>query len=258
MRGWLIAALCLLLAACEDEVAAPEHTPPPSERASATRSPWPTDIPPGTIEEADVTSVVDGDTIVVSLLTNGADLTVRYIGIDTPESTREHECYGIEAFNHNKGLVLNKRVGLERDTRETDDFGRLLRYVWLDGELINETLVREGYAESVAYPPDTARQPQLDAAEDAARAAGAGIWGPGPCTPAPTAVPPATVAAGVCDYSGTLEPVIKGNIASDGEKIYHVPGQQGYDETRINEAAGERWFCTEAEALAAGWRKALA
>lgn len=50
---------------------------------------------------------------------------------------------------------------------------------------------------------------------------------------------------------------IKGNISyQTGEKIYHMPGQGYYDETVINESYGERWFCTEQDALAAGWRKA--
>lgn len=50
--------------------------------------------------------------------------------------------------------------------------------------------------------------------------------------------------------------VIKGNVAFDtGELIYHVPGQAHYDETVIREEYGERWFCTEDEAVAAGWRK---
>jgi hypothetical protein len=52
--------------------------------------------------------------------------------------------------------------------------------------------------------------------------------------------------------------VIKGNISqSTGERIYHVPGQEFYDRTVIDETAGERWFCTEAEAVQAGWRKSL-
>jgi hypothetical protein len=49
--------------------------------------------------------------------------------------------------------------------------------------------------------------------------------------------------------------VIKGNISSSGERIYHVPGQRYYDKTQINESKGERWFCTEQEAVGAGWRK---
>jgi len=48
---------------------------------------------------------------------------------------------------------------------------------------------------------------------------------------------------------------IKGNISKpSGERIYHVPGSSSYDETRIDEADGERWFCTEQDALRAGWR----
>ena len=52
--------------------------------------------------------------------------------------------------------------------------------------------------------------------------------------------------------------VIKGNVSfNTGERIYHVPGQAYYEETVVNEAYGERWFCTEDEAIAAGWRKSL-
>ncbi len=50
---------------------------------------------------------------------------------------------------------------------------------------------------------------------------------------------------------------IKGNINRKGERIYHMPGQQAYSVTRINPTRGERWFCSEVEASAAGWRKAL-
>ena len=51
--------------------------------------------------------------------------------------------------------------------------------------------------------------------------------------------------------------VIKGNISSSGERIYHVPGQRYYDKTVISWSKGERWFCTEQEAVAADWRKAI-
>lgn len=49
---------------------------------------------------------------------------------------------------------------------------------------------------------------------------------------------------------------IKGNVSTRGERIYHVPGQKYYDDTRISPSHGERWFCSEAEARAAGWRRA--
>lgn len=49
--------------------------------------------------------------------------------------------------------------------------------------------------------------------------------------------------------------VIKGNISARGERIYHLPGDHYYSKTRIEPAKGERWFCSEAEARAAGWRR---
>jgi len=48
---------------------------------------------------------------------------------------------------------------------------------------------------------------------------------------------------------------IKGNISRSGERIYHVPGARDYGPTRIDESKGERWFCSEDEALKAGWRR---
>jgi hypothetical protein len=50
--------------------------------------------------------------------------------------------------------------------------------------------------------------------------------------------------------------VIKGNINGEGERIYHVPGDDSYDETVVTASEGERWFCSEADAIAAGWRAA--
>jgi hypothetical protein len=61
----------------------------------------------------------------------------------------------------------------------------------------------------------------------------------------PTTSSPGSVAGG-CK--------IKGNISAKGEKIYHLPGSSSYERTAINERAGERWFCSEDEAVAAGWR----
>ncbi len=48
---------------------------------------------------------------------------------------------------------------------------------------------------------------------------------------------------------------IKGNVSTKGERIYHVPGQKYYNDTVIQSSHGERWFCSEAEARAAGWRR---
>jgi hypothetical protein len=62
--------------------------------------------------------------------------------------------------------------------------------------------------------------------------------------------------ASACTQEQRAACVIKGNISSSGERIYHVPGQRYYDKTQIDESRGERWFCTEQEAVGAGWRKA--
>jgi len=62
--------------------------------------------------------------------------------------------------------------------------------------------------------------------------------------------------ASACTQEQRAGCVIKGNISSSGERIYHVPGQRYYDKTLIHLSKGERWFCTEQEAVATGWRKA--
>ncbi len=231
--------------------------------ASATRTPTPTDAGPtaspsvATVTEvvpagqqARVTRVVDGDTIDVQMA--GITYRVRYIGMDTPETVdprRPVGCYGREASQRNHELVEGKTVELEKDVSETDDFGRLLRYVWVDGEMVNARLVQEGYAAAATYPPDVKYQELFLSLQREAMAAGRGLW-------SACATPTVASAAGVCDYSGSSQPVIKGNISkSTGDKIYHVPGGEHYDETVIDETAGERWFCTEQEAVAAGWRR---
>lgn len=206
---------------------------------------------PADLEQASVTNVVDGDTI--DVLIDGRELRVRYIGIDTPETVdprRPVECFGREASERNRQLVAGRRISLERDVSETDQFGRLLRYVWVDRQMVNAALVEEGYATATVFPPDVKHAELFAALEAQAREGGRGLWSACATPEAPLTVD------GPCDFSGSNEPVIKGNISlRTGEKIYHVPGGDYYDQTVIDEAKGERWFCTEAEAVAAGWRR---
>ncbi|MFQ5827035.1 MAG: thermonuclease family protein [Dehalococcoidia bacterium] len=115
-----------------------------------------------------VLRVIDGDTIVVS-----GDLRVRYIGINAPEMD---EYFGRQAWQANRRLVEGKRVRLEKDISNTDRYGRLLRYVWVDGLLVEAELVREGYARARAYPPDVKYQGKLEALQREAREVGRGIW----------------------------------------------------------------------------------
>jgi micrococcal nuclease len=129
---------------------------------------------------ATVTKVIDGDTVWVDLSGDGAgDAKVRYIGIDTPETTfGHHDCYGDEATARNTALIGGRSVAMEKDVSETDRYGRLLRYVYLgDGTWINGVLVREGYARVTIYAPDRRYEVQLYALQALAQAEHAGGWG---------------------------------------------------------------------------------
>jgi endonuclease YncB( thermonuclease family) len=94
-----------------------------------------------------VLHVVDGDAIDVHL--DGAVRRVRVIGVDTPETVapgQPVEFCGPEASAFTRRLLEGRTVELERDVSEIDRYGRLVRYVWLDGELVCLRLVRERYA----------------------------------------------------------------------------------------------------------------
>ena len=127
-----------------------------------------------------VTEVVDGDTIQI----NG-DQTVRFIGIDTPETKdprRPVGCFGKEASNKTKELLFGKEVILQKDVSETDKYQRILRYVFLpleDGTIlfVNDYLVREGFATVYTYPPDVKYEERLRKAEKEAKENKRGLWG---------------------------------------------------------------------------------
>jgi len=136
----------------------------------------PSATPPAN-ETGNVTYVTDGDTIKVNV--SGTVYTIRYIGIDTPETKypgRPIECFGPEADAYNRERVLGKTVRLEKDTSETDRYSRLLRYVYVGSEMINEVLVRQGYATAVSYPPDTRYQDRFKLAETQAKTENKGLW----------------------------------------------------------------------------------
>jgi hypothetical protein len=89
----------------------------------------------------------------------------------------------------------------------------------------------------------------------------AGAFGFAAARPLLRSMPSVSDVASAMEAKGVLPNVlnphctIKGNISVDGERIYHMPGQRYYDVTAINPVFGERWFCSESEARAAGWRK---
>lgn len=206
-----------------------------------------TSVLSSTRQRTRVARVIDGDTIEIE-----GGQKIRYIGIDTPETVhpdKSLECFGLEASSKNKELVEGKEIELEKDVSETDKYGRLLRYVYIGDTFVNDFLVRQGYAHASSYPPDVKYQDQLRLAQQEAQANSRGLWSA--CQNGQTNHSQPS-SSSQSSESGCL---IKGNISTSGEKIYHTPGQQYYDKTVIDTSRGERWFCTEDEAIAAGWRK---
>ncbi len=188
--------------------------------------------------------VSDADTLRVG------DVTVRLFGIDAPEigqvcrlaDGRVRDC-GTCAKRQVAALYDGKRARCE--PRDTDRYGRTVAVCRVAGEDIGARLVRDGIAE--AY-----RKYSLDyaALEKAAIFEERGLWAGR--LQAPEDFRATAAPAQPSPVSGC---VIKGNISGE-RRIYHVPGQAFYPETRIDAEKGERWFCTEAEAQAAGWRRA--
>ena len=109
-----------------------------------------------------VAKVIDGDSIVVRM--NDAEYDVRYIGIDAPEFDEKTFDEALASMRANQDLVEGEEVMLFRDVSDTDRYGRLLRYVFLDDLFINLELVERGYALPKNYPPDIACQQVLNAA----------------------------------------------------------------------------------------------
>ncbi|MCI0563770.1 MAG: thermonuclease family protein [Nitrososphaera sp.] len=205
----LPAIIVLLLAACnakgpiKNDLATPT-LPSATSPAIALPTTAPTTAPTG--ETATVTDVIDGDTIDVTIA--GVSYRVRYIGMDTPE---RGDPYYSEATQANSDLVAGQVVTLVKDVSETDRYGRLLRYVYLqDGTFVNAELVRLGYAQVATFPPDVRYQDLFLQLQREARAAGRGLWDTAPVaadTPLPQSTnpqlePTQPSSAGTCDCSG--------------------------------------------------------
>ncbi len=194
--------------------------------------------------------VIDGDTFDVG------GVRVRLFAVDAPEMGQE--CTDARGVPRDCGAWVRDRV-VDRfggrqarcDRVDTDVHGRMVARCTVAGVDLGEEMVLDGLA--VAY---RRYGMDYDLAEKSAQVAGMGIWAGRIAAPedwragraaaaAEAAAPPAAV--GDC--------IIKGNRSGSGQ-IYHMPHNRDYDRTRIDTAQGERWFCTEAEARAAGWRPA--
>lgn len=190
-------------------------------------------------------SVIDGDTLDI----RGS--RIRLHGVDAPEASQTCLADGMKwRCGHQAALALSDRIGsstVSCEKRDVDRYGRVVAVCRAQGADLNAWLVERGWALAYRrYSTDYVDE------EEIAAAVRRGLW-------KGSFVPPwdwrrgqrlQTEEAG---QSGDC--AIKGNISSGGERIYHVPGGEYYSRTKISPSKGERWFCSEAEARAAGWRR---
>lgn len=190
------------------------------------------------------TRVIDGDTLEVD------GEKIRLYGIDAPEAGQKCATPGGGTWPCGRDAIslverLISGADVYCDNRGSDDFERTLAVCTVGGVELNRALVEAGLAWSFRrYAND------YDDAEDVAHAGGVGIW-------RADTEPAWQYRAHRWDVAAQEAPEgcpIKGNINGDGERIYHAPWSPWYGRTKVNTAAGERWFCDEREALAAGWR----
>ncbi|MCG6113446.1 MAG: thermonuclease family protein [Paracoccus sp.] len=193
-------------------------------------------IPAGAAE------VVDGDGLRVR------GVVIRLHGIDAPE--HDQSCQDARGAIWHCGEIATDRLAqMIADTTVTcteldrDRYDRSVALCEAAGVDLAEAMVAEGLAWAYLRYSDT-----YAPAETTAREQGIGIWSG---VNQPAWEYRASRRAGTSEKSGCR---IKGNISQSGERIYHLPDSRSYAATRISEAKGERWFCSEGEARTAGWR----
>jgi len=187
--------------------------------------------------------VVDGDTLEID------DTTYRINGIDAPEYGQKcaSESGGTWACGKEGVTALVRYVSgkdVRCDSMAQDGFGRTVATCFADGTDIGALMVEQGWAWAFVKYSDV-----YITEEAIARDAGLGIW-------QANTMPAWEYRAQRWQVAEQKAPEgcpIKGNISSNG-RIYHPPWSPWYSRTKISEEQGERWFCSEAEAVAAGWR----
>jgi micrococcal nuclease len=137
--------------------------------------PIPTPDPARSVAGCLVTRIVDGDTLDVEDCSDEG--RVRLILADTPEVFFGVECYGREASAYTEQSLLGRSVTLERDVSDLDRFDRKLRYIWVDGDLFNAQIVRDGYAVLATFPPDVKHVELVREAQRFAFEREIGLWG---------------------------------------------------------------------------------
>ena len=202
-------------------------------------------VPVAAVELTGAIRVVDGDTFDL-----GAT-RIRLHGIDALE--RGQSCFTTTGQNWSCGDWTTRQVrdrfeGARATCRKltSDRYGRTVARCRVGGQDMARLLVRDGLAYAAPrYAPDYV------ADERRAARADLGIHGFSAQSPARYRLTRGRAE----QVSGENGCRIKGNIARKGTRIYHLPGQAFYARTWVNPARGERWFCTEAQARASGWRR---
>ena len=191
-------------------------------------------------------TALDGDTIKLG------QVRIRLHGIDAPE--KKQTCSDAAGAEYGCGEAATQRLAkilksamVECITKDIDRYDRVVAECYSDGMNINALLVGEGLA--VAYTKYSSDYIEIEVEAKEARL---GLWGG-------NFIQPSRWRKGDRLDQGQNNPhngcAIKGNISKNG-KLYHLPGTRWYQDTGINEEKGERWFCNEEEAIAAGWVKA--
>jgi micrococcal nuclease len=184
--------------------------------------------------------VVDGDTAKVDV--DGRTVTLRLIGIDTPETKdprKPVQCFGKQASAEAETLLADRRVWIEYDSSQDhrDVYGRDLVYVWLDSHrMFNQVMVAEGYAHEYTYDRPYRYRQQFLAAQSEARAGGLGLWSLKTCAgdttqragvAPPTSVAPITTAPVPTNSAGAVYYSSCSSVRAAG-KAPLLRGQPGY------------------------------
>ena len=272
MIALAFSAFIVSFVACAPSHDAPESaSPAPSATATSDATPSSQQFP----SEAKVVRVIDGVTIEVEH--EGERFLVRYLGVTIPASADL-----AEAAEFNQFIAQGKTVVLSSEDAGVDFDGAHLRYVFIDGEMVNLKLLNGGWGEVAQFPASFEKFEEFFKAESLARTDSRGIWSIEASSPVPSSSEPTpqisrptpsptqnfvggtlparpgspSGSGGGCEFSGSDTPVIKGNVDQrSGELLYHVPESLFYSTTVVEPGQGDRWFCTEAEAQALGWER---
>ena len=188
-----------------------------------------------------VVAIAEGDTFTL-LTAEKQQIKIRLAEIDAPESGQS---YGNKSKQVLSEMIFGKDVRVVVQT--TDRYGRTVGRPYVGSLDVCTEMVRMGAA--WAYREYLIDRSLLTLESDA-RANKRGLWGLSEAQN----VPPWEWRRSGGQNAISNGCQIKGNINSKGDRIYHVPGRSSYAATQINESKGDRWFCSEAEAKAAGWR----